>query len=123
MTSLGNSEIGKGHYIKYNGKTLSYRVWYDKSNAMLANQMGGCWKAIEKDCKDLVEKEKKSESLAEDGKKLLSKKKKAVEYLILSLEKAHTKLLFCLEIKIYLYLKSKIWQSHFLNSHILLKLR
>ena len=86
MASSRNSEISKGHYIKYDGKHLSYRVWYDKSKAMPANQMGGCWGAIEKCCKDLVEKEEKSESLAEDGKKLLSKNKKVVEYLILSLE-------------------------------------
>ena len=86
MASSGNSEIGKGHYIKYDGKNLSYRVWYGKSKAMTANRMDGCWEVIEKDCKDLIEKEGKSESLSEDEKKLSSKNKKAVEYLILSLE-------------------------------------
>ena len=52
MADTDKSEIGKGHYIKYNGKNLSYRVWYEKSKAMTDNQMDGCWDALEIDCAD-----------------------------------------------------------------------
>ena len=65
MASSGNSESGKGHYIEYDGKHLSYRVWHDKNKAMTARRMDGRWEAMEKDCKDLVEKEETSESLSE----------------------------------------------------------
>ena len=54
----GKFEIGKGYYVKFNGTNMSYKEWYEKSEAMTASQMDGCWDAVENNYKDVITKEK-----------------------------------------------------------------
>ena len=77
MVSSGITEIGKGHYIKYDGKNMNYRVRDDKSKAMTANQMDGCWEASKTYCTEIIKKQ--ASKIDADEKKLLSVNKKAME--------------------------------------------
>ena len=83
---MTDSEIGKGYYVKYCGTNMSYKEWYEKSEAMTASRMDGCWEAVKKDCKEVIAKEKAGSDLDDAEKKLLRKNKKAIEYLTLALE-------------------------------------
>ena len=82
----GKFELGKGYYVKYSGTNMSYKEWYEKSEAMTASRMDGCWEAVETDCKEAIAKEKAGGTLTDEDKKLLKKNKKAIEYLTLALE-------------------------------------
>ena len=84
--SEGKFEIGKGYYVRFNGTNMSYKEWYEKSEAMTGSRMDGCWEAVETNCKDALEKEKTKQSLSDEEKKLLKKNKKAIEYLTLALD-------------------------------------
>jgi len=76
-------EIGKGYYVRYDGANMTYKEWYEKSEAMTASRMNGCWDAVKNNYADLMEKEEKD--LTEEDKEKIKKNKKAVEYLTLAL--------------------------------------
>jgi len=79
-------EIGKAYYVKYDGSNMSYKKWSEKSEAMTATRMDGCWAAVENNYEKIIEKSKDNTNvLSDDEKKKLRQNKKAVEYLTLCL--------------------------------------
>ena len=82
-------EIGKAYYVKYDGSNMTYKEWSEKSEAMTATRMEGCWAAVENNYETIIEKAKDSTKvLSDDEKKKLRQNKKAVEYLTLCLQKS-----------------------------------
>ena len=82
-------EIGKAYYVKYDGSNMSYKEWSEKSEAMTATRMDGCWAAVENNYEQIIEKSKdNTKVLSDDEKKKLRQNKKAVEYLTLCLQKS-----------------------------------
>lgn len=76
-------EIGKGYYVRFDGTNMSYREWYEKSEAMTASRMDGCWEAVKNNYQDVLDKEENN--LNDEDRSKLKKNKKAVEYLTLAL--------------------------------------